>query len=803
MVIRREKTIKRKNNAKEEKLVIPSELPLMPVRDVVVSPSMILPLFVGRERSIRAIEEANKNNRMVFLVAQKQITQRNPEPEDLYEIGTIAVIMRFLRLPDNRIKILVQGISKARIVEYLHNDPFYRVKVEPIPEPKVKEISIEMEALMRNVKEQSEKILSLRGLLSPDVIKVLSGVEDPIRLADLVVANLRLKVKEAQEIHEINDPVERLQKVNEYLNRELQLSTVQAKIQSEAKEEMTRTQREYYLREQLRAIKRELGELEDKDDEIEEFHKKILKAKMPAYAEKEAIKQLNRLEQMHPDAAEASLIRGYLEWLVELPWRKSTRDRLDLKAAQKVLDEDHYDLKEVKERILEYLGVRKLNKKMKGPILCFVGPPGVGKTSLGKSIARAMGRRFTRISLGGLKDEAEIRGHRRTYIGALPGRIIQGIKNAGSNNPVFMMDEIDKIGTDFRGDPSASLLEVLDPEQNVAFSDHYLNLPFDLSRVMFIATANLVEPIPPALRDRMEIIRISGYTEEEKLKIALRYLLPRQIKEHGLCLEQLKISKSAIMKIITEYTRESGLRNLEREIGKLCRKIARRVAEGEKGTFQITVNNLHKYLGPARYLPEVQLKGDRVGVVTGVAYTEYGGEILKIEATVVKGKGALMLTGQLGEVMRESAQAAMTYTRSRAEYLKLEEDFYQKHDIHIHVPAGAIPKDGPSAGVTITAALVSALTGMPAKGNVAMTGEITLSGEVLPIGGLKEKALAAVRARIPMLIIPKENKRDLDQMPRYVKRKLDFVIVEHMDEILPLVFKEEDLQALTKKAVNQ
>ncbi len=803
MVIRRERTIKRKKDVREERLIIPAELPLMPVRDVVVSPSMILPLFVGRERSIRAIEEANKSNRMVFLVAQKQVTKRNPEPEDMYEVGTVAVIMRFLRLPDNRVKILVQGISKARVIEYLQNEPFYRVSIEPIAEPKITEVSIEMEALMRNVKEQSEKILSLRGLLSPDVIKVLGSVENPIRLADLVVANLRLKVKEAQEIHEINDPIKRLQKVNEYLNRELQLSTVQAKIQSEAKEEMTRTQREYYLREQLRAIKRELGELEDKDDEIEEFHKKILKAKMPAYAEKEALKQLNRLEQMHPDAAEASLIRGYLEWLVELPWRKSTRDRLDLKVAQKVLDEDHYDLKEVKERILEYLGVRKLNKKMKGPILCFVGPPGVGKTSLGKSIARAMGRRFTRISLGGLKDEAEIRGHRRTYIGALPGRIIQGIKNAGSNNPVFMMDEIDKIGTDFRGDPSASLLEVLDPEQNVAFSDHYLNVPFDLSRVMFIATANLVEPIPPALRDRMEIIRISGYTEEEKLKIAFQYLLPRQIKEHGLTPDRITISKSAILKIITDYTRESGLRNLEREIGKLCRKIARKVAEGKRGTFRITVNNLHRYLGPPRFLSDVQLKGDRVGVVTGVAYTEYGGEILKVEATVVKGKGALMLTGQLGDVMKESAQAAMTYTRSRAEYLKLDEDFYQKHDIHIHVPAGAIPKDGPSAGVTITTALISALTKLPARSDVAMTGEITLSGEVLPIGGLKEKALAAVRARIPVLIIPKENKRDLEQMPRYVKRKLKFIPVEHMDEILPLVFRGKEFRNLVKSVVNQ
>lgn len=789
--MRKDRAKKKRASRREEKFLIPQELPLMPIRDVVVSSSMILPLFVGRDRSMKAIEEANGGDRLILLVAQKETARRDPEPEDMYNIGTISAIMRFQKLPDNRIKVLVQGISRARILEYVQTEPYYRVFIDPIPDAIIADVTIEMEALMRNVREQSEKILSLRGLLSPDVMKVLNTVEDPIRLVNLIVANLRLKVKEAQDIHEIDDPIKRLQKVNEYLNREVQLSTVQAKIQLEAKEEMMRTQREYYLREQLRAIKRELGELEDKDDEIEEFHKKIVKAKMPAVVEKEALKQMNRLEQMHPDAAEASLIRGYLDWLVELPWKRSTRDRLNLEAVQRVLDEDHYNLKEVKERIVEYLGVRKLNKKMKGPILCFVGPPGVGKTSLGRSIARAMGRRFTRISLGGLKDEAEIRGHRRTYIGALPGRIIQGIKNAGSNNPVFMMDEIDKIGTDFRGDPSASLLEVLDPEQNVAFSDHYLNVPFDLSKVMFITTANLAEPIPPALKDRMEIIRISGYTEEEKLKIALRYLVPRQIKENGLKKGQLRISEAAILKIINEYTRESGLRNLERQIGKLCRKVAKRVAEGEISGAKITVNNIHKYLGISVFPPETQLKGDRVGIVTGVAYTEYGGEILKVEAIAVKGRGKLILTGQLGDIMRESAQAAMTYTRSRSDCLSLKDDFYQKHDIHIHVPAGAIPKDGPSAGVTMTAAIISALSNVPARSDVAMTGEITLSGDVLPIGGLKEKALAAIRARIPMLIIPVENLKDVKEFPPYITKHMKFVAVRHMDEILPHIFKEK------------
>jgi ATP-dependent Lon protease len=552
---------------------------------------------------------------------------------------------------------------------------------------------------------------------------------------------------------------------------------------------MNRTQREYYLREQLRAIKRELGDLDERDEEIEDLRKKMTKARLSKVAREEALKQLNRLEQMHPDAAEASMVRTYLDWLVELPWNRGTRDHLDLKKAKEVLDEDHYNLDQVKERILEYLGVRKLNPKMKGPILCFVGPPGVGKTSLGRSIARTMGRKFTRISLGGLKDEAEIRGHRRTYIGALPGRIIQGLKMAGSNNPVFMMDEIDKVGTDFRGDPSSALLEVLDPEQNVSFSDHYLNVAFDLSRVMFITTANLMDPIPSALKDRMEVISISGYTDQEKFEIARKYLLPRQLKENGLTAKHVELSKATLLTVINEYTEEAGLRNLEREIGKICRKVARRLAEGEPGPFRITRTNLHRYLGVPRFLPEADLEADEVGVATGLAWTPVGGDILRIEATTMPGKGMLMLTGQLGEVMKESGQAALSYARSRAERFGLKLDFYEKLDLHIHVPAGAIPKDGPSAGVSMATALISTLCRRPVRRDVAMTGEITLRGYVLPVGGLREKALAALRQKIYTVLIPAQNRKDLTEIPRNLRRQLHFVPVEHMDEILEFALK--------------
>jgi ATP-dependent Lon protease len=767
-----------------QEIIIPSALPLLAVRDVVVFPNMVLPLFVGRETSVLAIEAALAEDRLLFLATQRDQSIENPEPEDIYQLGTVSLILRMLKLPDGRLKVLVQGRAKAGITDYIQTRPFFKVGLDVVSEPDLREISPETEALMRNAREMSEKILTLKGVMSPDLLSILDSIEDPGHLADLVAANLRLKIDEAQTVLEELDPIKRLIIVNDFLRKELEVSSIQAKIQSQAREEMDRTQREYFLREQLRAIKKELGDADDQSKEMEEYRLKIVRAKMPKEAEEEALKQLSRLEQMHPDAAEASMVRTYLDWLVEVPWSKSTRDKLDLKEAKVILDEDHYDLEKVKERILEYLSVRKLNKKMKGPILCFVGPPGVGKTSLGQSIARAMGRKFTRISLGGMRDEAEIRGHRRTYIGALPGRIIQGLKNVGTNNPVFILDEVDKIGMDFRGDPAAALLEVLDPEQNYMFSDHYLNVPFDLSKVMFITTANLVDPIPSALKDRMEIIRLSGYTEEEKQKIAQGFLIPRQVQENGLKMGDIAISPEVLKEIITHYTQEAGLRNLEREIGSLCRKVARRIAEDEKGPFAISRVNVHKYLGPPRFLPEEEREKDEVGVATGLAWTQVGGEILAVEASLMRGKGQLTLTGQLGDVMRESAQAALSYARAHADRLGLESNFYETMDAHIHVPAGATPKDGPSAGITMATALVSALIKIPVRKDVAMTGEITLRGKVLPVGGLKEKAIAALRGRMHKVIIPQANKKDLAEIPKYVKRKLKFVPVSSVDEVL-------------------
>ncbi len=767
----------------KHEIIIPAELPMLAVRDVVVFPNMVLPLFVGRETSVLAIEAALAQDRLIFLATQKDQSVENPEPEDIYPVGTVSLILRMLKLPDGRLKILVQGKSKALVKEFVKERPYFLVAMEVLPETTVAEISPEAEALMRNAREMSEKILTLKGIMSPDLLAILESIEDPGHLADLVAANLRLKIDEAQMVLEEMDPIRSLIKVNDFLRKEMEVSAIQAKIQNQAREEMDRTQREYFLREQLRAIKKELGDLDETTKEMEEYRLKIAQARMPKQAEEDALKQLSRLEQMHPDAAEASIVRTYLDWLVSLPWSKSTRDKLEVKEAKIILDEDHFDLEKVKDRVLEYLSVRKLNKKMKGPILCFVGPPGVGKTSLGQSIARAMGRKFVRISLGGMRDEAEIRGHRRTYIGALPGRIIQGIKNAGSNNPVFILDEVDKIGMDFRGDPAAALLEVLDPEQNHSFSDHYLNVPFDLSRVMFITTANLVDPIPSALRDRMEIIRLAGYTEDEKLAIVLRHLLPRQLTENGLRAQDFKISTEVIRRVIKNYTMEAGLRNLEREIGSLCRKVARRIAEGEKGPFAVTGGNLHIYLGPPRFLPEGEVENE-VGVATGLAWTEVGGETLAIEASLMKGKGQLTLTGQLGDVMKESGQAALSYARARADRLNLAPDFYEKLDIHIHVPAGATPKDGPSAGVTMATALISALTHIPVRRDVAMTGEITLRGKVLPIGGLKEKAIAALRARVKTVIIPAANKKDLVEIPKNVKRRIKFVAVADMDDVL-------------------
>lgn len=784
-----------KKEIEKDFLSLPETLPLLPVRDIVVFPYMILPLFINREKSIKSLEEALSKDRLIFLVAQKNLAEEDPSVKDLYRVGTVALIMKMLKLPDGKIKILVQGLSKASIKEALQMTPYFLVRVENIKDPFITEITLETEALMRNVREQLERIVNYGKFISPDLMFVLESVDDPGRLADLVASNLDLSVEKAQEILEILDPIERLKILHDVLGKEVQVLTMQAKIQSQAKEEITKTQREYFLREQMRAIRSELGEVDERTAEFKELKQKIKKAKMPKEIEKEALRELDRLEQMHPDAAEASMVRTYLDWLVDMPWSKSTVDNLDLKKAKMVLDEDHYDLEKVKERILEYLSVNKLKKKMKGPILCFIGPPGVGKTSLGRSIARALGRKFVRISLGGIRDEAEIRGHRRTYVGALPGRIIQSIKQAGSNNPVFMMDEVDKIGIDFRGDPASALLEVLDPEQNNAFSDHYLNVPFDLSQVMFITTGNVTDPIPSALKDRMETINLPGYTDTEKLKIAQTFLLRRQMEENGIGPKILDISDQAILQTISQYTQEAGLRNLERELASICRKVARKVAEGEKGKTKINTRNLHQFLGPPSFLPDEEQERNEVGVATGLAWTETGGEILHVEASTTPGKGSLILTGHLGEVMKESAQAALTYARSTGKAYQIKSNNLNNKEIHVHVPAGAIPKDGPSAGITMAVALISALSGIPVKKDVAMTGEITLRGRVLPVGGLKEKALAALRTNIKNVIIPYRNKKDLVDFPSYLRKRMNFIPVKHMDEVLRIALSSKRVRS--------
>ncbi len=769
---------------------IPTILPLLPVRDIVIFTDMLLPLFIGREKSVHAVEESVNKDRFLIVATQKDPAIEDPQPKEIYRVGTVCRILRMLKLPDGRVKALVQGLAKARVRRYLRKKYLYRVRIELLSEAAVEDVDLETEALMRNVREHSEKILALRGELTGDVGTILESIEDPGKLADLVASNLKLKLDEAQVLLEHIDPIARLKEVNDLLAREVELSAMQAKIQSHVKDEISKSQRDYFLREQVRAIHKELGEFDEKTQEVEEYRVKIKKARMPKDANQEALKQLRRLEQMHPDSAESSVIRTYLDWLVEMPWAKSTRDVFDIGKAKKVLDEDHYGLDQIKDRILEHLSVRKLNPKMKGPILCFVGPPGVGKTSLGQAIARAMKRKFVRISLGGIHDEAEIRGHRRTYIGALPGRILQGLKQCGASNPVFMMDEIDKLGVDFRGDPSSALLEALDPEQNFAFSDHYLNLPFNLSKVMFILTANLTDTIPSALLDRMEVINLSGYTEEEKQVIAKRHLFPRQITENGLKSGQISLSAGALLKIIREYTSEAGLRSLERKLGALCRKVARKIAENEKGPFVLTGNNLHKYLGVARYGPELDQEESQIGLSTGLAWTQVGGEVLYVEATLIPGKGELIITGQLGEVMQESARAALSYARANLKTYGVKANILDNTDVHIHVPAGAIPKDGPSAGIAMSTALISALTRRPIHKDVAMTGEITLRGRVLPIGGLKEKALGAIRAGIKTVIIPEKNKKDLAEMPTIVRRKLKFIPVQNMDEVLALAFED-------------
>ncbi len=788
-------------DADSKEAEIPDELPVLPVRDVVIFPYMILPLFVGRDISIKAIDSSLNSHRMVLLLTQRDLNVESPTPEDLYSIGTVCMIMRMLKLPDGRVKILVQGLTKAKALLFTQKEPFFVAEIEKITDEKIEETQLENEALIRNVKEQVEKTISLGKAAPPDIMIAVENIDDPGRLADLISSNLGLRTEQAQEILEMSNPIDRLSRIGEILSREIQLLTLQQKIQTEARGEIDKTQREYFLREQLKAIQKELGDIDERGEEAREFRRKIEEAKMPEKVMKEAEKQLKRLEKMHPDSAEAGTIRTYLEWLTELPWSKNTQDQLNIKLAEKVLNEDHYDLEKIKERILEYLSVRKLKAKMKGPILCFIGPPGVGKTSLGRSIARALGREFIRMSLGGVRDEAEIRGHRRTYVGALPGRIIQGIKTAGTNNPLFMLDEIDKIGMDFRGDPSSALLEVLDPEQNFSFMDHYLAVPFDLSNVMFITTGNLTDTIPGPLKDRMEILYLSGYTDEEKLQIAKKYLVPKQLDEHGITLAILKIGDSAIRQIISHYTREAGVRNLERQIANLCRKVAKQVAEDKATKFMISSKNIHKYLGAPRFLPEEEMKKDVVGVATGLAWTEAGGDVIFIESTMMKGKGSLTLTGQLGDVMKESAHAALSYVKSQAKELSISEDLLSKTDLHIHVPAGAIPKDGPSAGITMATTIASILTGKPVKRDVAMTGEVTLRGRVLPIGGLKEKTLAAKRVGIKTVIIPHRNKKDLDELPKYVKEGIHFVLAETMDDVLKTAIL--DNKKVVKKEKNE
>ncbi len=767
-----------------QKLNIPKEMPVLMLRDIVVFPYMVVPLFVGREKSKEAIDHALSSHRMILLLTQKDVEIEDPKREDAFEIGTVALVMRMLKLPDGRVRILAQGIVRAKLQTLDEEKEYFSARIKVLHEPEDIEKSIKSEALVRNVREGLDKASALGKNIAAEVMILAANVDEPGRLADLTAANLDLKVHEAQELLEIQDPYLRLKKVYEFLTMELELLDVQSKISSEAKGEMDKLQKQYFLRQQIKAIQKELGEDTEIQEEIRGFQDKLKKLKVAQEVREELEKQISRLSQMHPESAETAVVRNYLDWMFALPWNKTTKDNLDLKSAKGILDEDHYGLDKVKERILEYLGVRKLSKKIKGPILCFVGPPGVGKTSLGRSISRALGRKFIRISLGGVRDEAEIRGHRRTYVGAMPGRIVQGLRRCGSNNPVFMMDEVDKIGADFRGDPSSALLEVLDPEQNFSFRDHYLGVPYDLSQVMFITTANLLDPIQPAFRDRMETLHLPGYTEEEKLQIALRHLVPKQIKENALDEKLISFTRGAVQKIISLYTREAGVRNLEREIASICRKIARKVAEGKKSLTKITSQNCEKYLGPPKIFRDQLQKENRVGVAIGVAWTAAGGELLFVEATKMKGKGALTLTGSLGDVMKESAQAALSFARAHVKELGIDGKIFSQNDFHIHIPEGAIPKDGPSAGVTMATSLISICKSREARWDVAMTGEITLTGNVLPVGGIKEKVLAAQRAGVKNFILPLPNKKDLIDIPKNITKDINFIFVKDISEVL-------------------
>jgi ATP-dependent Lon protease len=768
----------------KEKISIPNRLPILPLRGTVLFPELILPIMVGRKKSVKLIDEAMEGDRIIGVVTQYSSDVEDPNSSELYDIGVAAHLVRMVREVDGTQRVIVQGLERIKIVRYMQDDPYFLAEVKVLQDEEA--TGVEIDALVMNLKNLFQKAVELAPHLTVELKNMVMNIKDPGILTDIVASNLNINPSEKQEVLEIVTVQERLNKVHLLLAREVQILELGDKIQSQVKEDIDKTQREYYLREQMKAIKKELGEIDEHSAELKELKDKIDNSGMNEEAHKAAEKELERLSKMPSASAEYTVARTYLDWLIELPWAKSTDDNLAIDHAHKILNEDHYDLEKVKKRILEYLAVRKLKSDMKGPILCFVGPPGVGKTSLGMSIARAMERKFTRISLGGVRDEAEIRGHRRTYVGALPGRIIQGIKKTGSNNPIFMLDEVDKIGTDFRGDPSSALLEVLDPEQNFSFSDHYIDVPFDLSKVMFITTANIMETIPPALKDRMEVLELPGYSDDEKLMIAKEHLIPKQLDEHGLSPELLEFNDEALLCIINSYTREAGVRNLEREIAAVCRAVAKEVAEGKKEKVTVTVELLHKFLGAVKFFPEVAERTSDPGVATGLAWTPTGGDIIFVEATKMNGEKGLSLTGQLGEVMKESAQAALSYVRSKAKELGIEENFYQKNDIHIHVPAGAIPKDGPSAGIAMFMALTSLLINRPVRSDVAMTGEITLRGLILPVGGIKEKILAGKRAGIKTIILPQKNEKDLEELADHVKEGLEFRFVQRMDEVVKI-----------------
>lgn len=774
-----------------EHVEIPGELPVLVLRDIVVFPYMIVPLYVGRAKSKRAVDQALTANRMILLLTQKDSSLEDPGAEEIYMVGTVGLIVRMLKLPDGRLRVLVQGVSRVMVKLLKDDGQIINAEIETVEDIEPEKMTLKNKALIKNVRQQFEQIGKLGKQIPSEIFVIAENIDEPGKLADIIASNLELKIEDSHKILAEADSIRRLEKVYDYLNYELELLNIQNQINIKAQGEMDKNQREYFLRQQLKAIQKELGEDGESGEEITQYKERLAKIKMPQEAAEETAKNIERLSKMHPESAESTVLRNYLDWMLELPWDKASKDNLNLKRAQAILNKDHYGLEKVKTRILEYLSVKKLTNSAQGPILCFVGPPGVGKTSLGRSIARAMNKKFVRVSLGGVRDEAEIRGHRRTYVGALPGKIIQELKKAGTNNPIFMMDEVDKIGADFRGDPSSALLEVLDPEQNNSFVDHYLGVPFDLSKVMFITTANLLEPIQPAFLDRMEVIHIHGYTEEEKIEICKRHLLPRQIKHNGLTDKNISFTVSALRSLIGLYTREAGVRNLEREIGSICRKVAHKVAMGEKHEVKLTSKNLEKYAGPPKLFKDQLLEENSVGVATGLAWTPYGGDILFIEVKLIPGKGNLILTGSLGEVMKESATAALSFLKSKSDSLGVSAEDFEKFNVHIHIPEGGIPKDGPSAGVTLIAALCSAVSKVKVKRDVAMTGEMTLRGKVLPVGGIKEKVLAARRAGISTVVLPEKNRKDVKEINQAFLKGMQFVYVDDITQAVNAVLTKK------------